>query len=324
MKTATPKPLSLTIIPAIEVRGEIIASNFGEYRAAILDGVAAINLALTTDEEFGQADLDAKTLISVEGALKTCKESCLAQAVQLQALFDEIDETSEEVRKARLNLENQIKKRKEEVKSELIEDALATYDIDPRDARKQFLPGLQNAIKGKRTLDSMRAALSVYATTTQAVIGKCCELLDSFEKAHGATMTQDRSALELRKPEELEIELKRRFEAKKAEDERKRLAEEAAQAKAEAEIAKQQVAAAQQVSAPQETQASVPAETRPVTAQAQPVAATTESEEWQQYEQRVLTALAGLKPLRESLRHQKNISRAQVFANAVNQAWQNR
>ena len=161
MKTATPQPLSLTIIPAIEVRGEIITSNFSEYRAAILEGVASINLALTTDEEFGQADLDAKTLTSVEGALKTCKESCLAQAVQPQALFDEIDETSEEVRKARLNLENQIKKRKEEVKSELIEDALATYDIDPRDARKQFLPGLQNAIKGKRTLDSMRTALSV-------------------------------------------------------------------------------------------------------------------------------------------------------------------
>jgi hypothetical protein len=316
MKTATPQPLSLTIIPAIEVRGEIITSNFGEYRAAILEGVASINLALTTDEEFGQADLDAKTLTSVEGALKTCKESCLAQAVQLQALFDEIDETSEEVRKARLDLENQIKKRKEEVKSELIEEALATYDIDPRDARKQFLPGLQNAIKGKRTLDSMRAALIVYATTTQAVIGKCRELLDSFEKAHGATMTQDRSALELRKPEELEIELRRRFEAKKAEDERKRLEEEAAKAKAEA--AKKQAAA---VPAPQLRQEGPePIKVPPL----DPDPAATEAEEWQQFEQSVLTALAGLKPLRESLRHQKNISRAQVFANAVNQAWTNR
>lgn len=316
MKTAEPKPLSLTIIPEIEVRGEIITSNFGEYRAAIREGVAAINLTLTTDEEFGQAEIDVKTLSSVEGALKSCKESCLAQAEQLQALFTEIDETNEEVRKARLELENQVKRRKEEVKTELIESALATFDIDPRDARLKFLPGLQAAIKGKRTIDSMRTALDVFATTAQAVIKKSREQLDSFEKAHGTTMTQDRSSLELRKPEELEIELKRRFEAKKAEEERQRLAKEAADAKAEADAERKKTEEANRRPAP--VAAPAPVKTTPSDQ------GETEAQEWTRFEQGVLDELVKLKPLRSSLTHAANISRAQAFADSVNSAWNNR
>jgi hypothetical protein len=224
---------TFTIIPlAIEARGEVIASNVDEVREMVRAALSNINRNLTTDEEFGQAELDVKALKGAEEDFTSAKEKALRDAESLYNLFAAIDATVEEIRKPRLELENLIKKRKEEVKSELIDEALETFDIDPRDARKMFLGGLQGVIKGKRTLDSMRRELRVYAATQQGIITANRKSIQTFENAHGQDLTMDRTELELKSSEYVTGELRRRFEAKKAADERKRLEEEAAKARA--------------------------------------------------------------------------------------------
>ena len=319
------------IIPlTIEARGEVISSNIEEFRDLVRAALGNINRDLKTDEDFGQAELDTKALKGAEDTVKSAKEKALKDAESLHALFTTLDETGEEIRTARLDLEKQIAKRKEEVKSELVEAALATFDIDPKDARKHFLGGLQSAIKGKRTVDSIQTALRVYATTQQAIIAKNRAAIESFEKGHGVEMTMDRRELELKSVDYVDAELRRRFEAKKAEDERKRLEAEAAKAKAEAQAAIREAEAAKQPAKPAPLPAppkigSIPVGTqKPVTTSAENVVEfpLTEDAEWDAFRTSVFTSFGPLKAAREALKHRGNIERAAEFAQGVNAAWQ--
>jgi hypothetical protein len=324
---------AFTIIPlTIEARGEVIASNVDEVRDLVRAALANINRNLTTDEEFGQAELDVKALKGAEEDFTSAKEKALRDAESLHNLFAALDATVEEIRNPRLELEKLIAKRKEEVKSELIEEALATFDIDPRDARKNFLPGLQTAIKGKRTLDSMRTALRVYTTTQQAVITSNRKSIQTFESAHGQDLTMDRTELELKSSEYVTGELRRRFEAKKAADERKRLEDEAAaaraaeaKAKAEAEAAKQPAKPAPLPdppkigSIPTGSKAAPPSNVVPIHQNTAPQAETiTEAQEWAEWMEALKTAFAALKAAREKMKHERNMEASSYLADSVN------
>lgn len=328
---------SFTIIPlTIEARGEIITNNLPEFRELVREALGNINRDLKTDEEFGQAELDVK-------ALKEAEETVRSAAIQafdekLKALVDGLNETADEIRTPRLELENLIKKRKEEVKSELVEEALATFDIDPLDARKHYLSGLQGAMRGKRTLESMRRELRVYATTQQGIIATNRKSIETFENAHGQDMTMDRRELELKGNEYVTGELRRRFEAKKAADEKKRLEEEAAtaraaeaKAKAEAEAAKK-VAAAPTKPAPLPTppkigsiptgaNAAPPSNVVPIHQPAEAQAAISEAQEWAEMTATVKAAFGLIKEHRERLIHDANKARINHFGALVNECW---
>jgi phosphopantetheinyl transferase (holo-ACP synthase) len=325
MSTATTE-----IILSIEARGEIVSSNFPAFAEMVRARLGEINRDLATDEDFDQADADAKAIAGAEAALKEAKAKALADAEQLHALFEGIDGLTAELAAARLDLAGQIRKRKEEVKAEIIEESLAGFDIDPRDARRHFLAGLQNAIKGKKNLDSMRSACRIYQATQQAMILQCRGILDTFEKAHGADLIMDRRELELEKPEGLEAELRRRFEAKRAREEKARLEAEMAAVKAEAAKA---IAEANKPTSPVTSPANV--ERGPwghsaplgaldgasavVTDQEPPVV--TADEEWADFKTSCIAAFQAIKAKREKLMHSKNIAKATGLANGFNATW---
>lgn len=304
---------------AIEVRGEVVSSNFLAFAEIVRTRLSEINRSLVTDEDFEQADQDAKAIGSAEQALKAAKERALADAEQLHVLFGQIDDLSGDLAKARLDLAKQIAARKEERKKELIEEALATFDIEPTVARRHFLSGLETAIKGKRSLESMKQALRVYATTSQAVINKSREIIERFEKAHGKELIMDRRELELRKPEEVEIELRRRWDLKKAEEEKQRLAEEAAKSKAEADKAKQDLANVGKPPAPPSRSEAAAVADSPFIPTSKPVIS--EREEWEQIKEGIIKAFSSLKGLQGTLRYSKNEAKLQGLRNAINAAW---
>ena len=321
---------AFSIIPLqIEAKGEIITNNLPEFRELVREALGNINRDLVTDEQFGQAELDVKALKEAEDAVRTAAVKAFDD--QLKALVDGLNETAEEIRVPRLELEKIIAKRKEDVKSEIVEEFLGKFDIDPNTARKHFLVGLQSNIKGKRTLESMRAACRIYQTTQQAMIVKCREILARFEKAHGQDLIPDQRELELEKPEGLEAELRRRFEAKRAR-------EEAAKLKAEVEAAK---AALQKIAdedyrgnrsaesqAAHTALAEMEAATNPAMPEASPESPPwaesplTEESEWKAFKSAALAAFAPLKSAKASLQFPKNSAKAQIFANAINAAWQ--
>lgn len=326
-----------SIIPLmIEAKGEIIQNNLPEFRELVREALGNINRDLVTDEQFGQAELDVKALKEAEDAVRTAAVKAFDE--QLKALVDGLNETAEEIRVPRLELEKIIAKRKEDVKSEIVEEFLGKFDIDPKTARKHFLAGLQSNIKGKRTLESMRTACRIYQTTQQALIVQCRAILASFEKAHGQDLISDRRELELEKPDGLEAELRRRFEAKRAREEKAKLEAEAATAKAEAANAQAALAEANKPpvdprnphnlplppkigSIPTGSKAEVPeSNVVPFALEASPETIT-EADEWKQVEATVYAAFALIKEHRERLIHPRNLNRLMAFGPLMNHAW---
>ena len=305
------------LIPlSIETRGEVIASNVDEFRTLVRGALANINRDLTTDEHFGQAELDVKALKGAEDAVKAAKEKALADAEQLNALFRALDDTAEDIRAPRLELEKLIAKRKEEVKNELITDAIARLDCAPRLRAGTFGRSLTEAIKGKRTLDGMRKALDVMVTTHNAMIGKCRIAIDTFTWEHGKELVMDAEDLEVRGLDNVQGELRRRLELTRAEEERKRLAAEAEKAKAEVAQMKRDTAEASKPPM-QPIGTAIPRAT-PV------MQAPTEIEvvaEWALFKVKVVAAFAPVKGARAELQCAENVAKAAAFAEAVAKAW---
>lgn len=300
---------------AIEAKGEVISSNFPAFAGMVRARLGEINRELATDEDFDQADSDAKAIANAEAALKEAKEKALADAEQLHQLFEQIDGLSGDLAKARLDLTRQITKRKEEVKAELVDAALAGFDIDPAMARREFTKEIADAMKGKRTVETMRQAATVYVTIRRATIHKSRAAIDSFEAAHGAELTMDKRELELKAPDAVEAELRRRFEAAKAAKEAEQLRAEVAAAKAEADKANAMREEAAKPAAP-------PAEPK---AESQASAidgeVMTADEEWFAFKVAVILAFTELKAARGKLTHSKNTAKAQGLANGFNAVW---
>jgi len=323
--TDTPNE-AITLI--IEAKGEIISSNFPAFAEVVRAHLATFNRDLKTDDEFDQADADAKKIATAEAALKLAKQKALGDAEQLNALFAQIDDLSGDLSTARLDLQKQVAKRKEEVRAELIEEHLAMFDIDPHDALRQFQAGMLAMIKGKRTVDSMRTALRVYTATSQAIITKSRGIVNAFRDTHGPAMVMDSRELELQKPEAVEAELRRRLEAKKASDERELLKADADKARSEADAARVALAESTKPPLPPSGQPAAPAA---ISAPAANVAQSDErapwrdgddrNEEWVGFRQIVFTTFHTLKAAKDGLRNISNVEKAGRFAAGVNAAW---
>jgi hypothetical protein len=311
------------LVLVIETRGEVLKSNFAYFAECVRHRLSEINRDLATDEDFGQADADSKAIVAAEKSLKESKEKALAQAEELYAVFSQIDGLSADLAAARLDLTKQITKRKEEVKSSIIEDALNSFGIPRTHAGKKYHAACLDAIKGKRSLSAMKQALDILVAVESVKIAQCRSAIASFESAHGQSMTMDRDALELTEPATLEVELRRRFESKKAEDQRKELEAQAAQAKAEMEAIKRQSSIVL-TETPAETAARKTA-VQPLTPE-MPVptapAGETAREEWVRFRGECISQFAPLKSAREALKHSQNIAKAQGFASAMNRAWE--
>lgn len=317
-----------TIIPlTVEARGEIITNNLPEFRELVRQALGNVNRDLVSDEQFGQAELDVKALKEAEDAVRTAAVKAFDD--QLKALVDGLNETAEEIRVPRLELEKLIAKRKEDVKSEIIEEFLAAFDIDPKTARKHFLAGLQSNIKGKRTLESMRTACRVYQTTQQAMIIQSRASIERFVGKFGPELVMDRRELELKSVEAVEAELIRRIEAKKAADEAAKLKAEADAAKAETAKAQAALAEANKPPAappqkqPEGGSVSTPAASNvvPFAAEAPAPSAIGEAEEWKQITATVIAAFGLIKEHRERLTHEANRTRMLNFGSGVNALW---
>lgn len=314
---------AFTIIPlTVEARGEIITNNLPEFRELVREALGNINRDLKSDEDFGQAELDVK-------ALKQAEDTVRAAALQafdekLKELVDGLNETAEEIRAPRLELEKLIAKRKDEVKAELVAAAMDKLDCAPRLRQSTYGKSVSEAIKGKRTLDSMQKALEVTVTIHNGTIAKNRASIASFIKAHGEELVPDGEDLEVKSPDSVEAELRRRFEAKIALMERKRLEAEAAQAKAEAQAAMAQAEAAKQPAAENvvpmkgmlpKSDLPPPPKIGSIRTGPSPIA------EWTAWLEACKTAFGALKVAKESLKHPHNIRRAAILADGVNAAW---
>lgn len=170
----------------IEVTGMVTASNLDAFKSHALAVFGGIKTDLTTDEDFADAEKTVKWCKEVEDRLESAKSHALSQTSSIDELFKTIDDIKEEARQKRLTLEKSVKTRKESIRIEMVSDTQSklTQHIATLNKRlggewiQKMSAPFGDAIKGKKTLASMRDALGT--TLAHAKI-EANELADRIE-----------------------------------------------------------------------------------------------------------------------------------------------
>lgn len=109
------------LLPAlkVEVSGEVVSSNFKEYKEAAIRLFRQIPTELKTDEDCANAEETIKWLQSVEKKLKDVKDGAIEGTASINDLFTGIDEMAEEARQIRLKLNRTVNAVKQEIRDEI-------------------------------------------------------------------------------------------------------------------------------------------------------------------------------------------------------------
>lgn len=171
-KAADPKPIGKAPdhLPAlhIEVTGMVTASNLDAFREHAMAMFSGINRDLKTDGDFADAEKTVKWLGEAETRLKAAKDHALAKTESIHELFRTIDDMTGEARRVRLDLEKQLKAQKEAIRSEIVAGGVAALNAHVASLNERIGRPLMPlvpadfaaAVKGKRTLESLRGAVA--------------------------------------------------------------------------------------------------------------------------------------------------------------------
>lgn len=309
---------TLTII----VKGEVVESNLPAYQGAIEARLAQINTSPSTDQEFGQAEDDWKTLKAVEEEIDAKTKEALKEASALNDLLEALSECSQKVRQVRLDLAKKVKARKEEIRQDCVEKAVTKLQqkagILPQQA-KQALPALGEAVKGKRTIRSMNSAVDVVVTEWVGRITGNRKVIEEFQAtaSHHADLLSDRSTLEMHAlgAESLATLLGERAEKARLRREKEEAEAREREAKAEAEKARKEKEEANKPPLPPE-----PAKAE-ATKAGEPKEDDTPAREWSRFGFALKEGFTVIRQAREGLKFEDNIDKAERFSALVNEAW---
>ncbi len=211
----------------IKLKGEVTDTNFDEWKNELIARVKNVNTELVKDDDFAIAEDDVKAIKAGEKALKAAKASALEQADEIQKLFAAIDEVSSEARDARLALEKQIKKRKSEIKDEIVDEGVAAIEkyLQEQSAALQSInhswlnrSAIEETTKGKRTSTSMQKAVT---TLVVKIKGEIAEREDAIKENETtisdiddsySAIFQDAESLALLDADELKSTIEERIE----------------------------------------------------------------------------------------------------------------
>lgn len=251
---------AVTALPTVfaQVSGSIaLKDNLPEYEVALRDFIDNRLISKPeTDQDFANLDLQIKALKGAEAALDASEEQALSQAEMLSAFKRQKDMLHKLTRDTRLAAEKLLDARKEQIKLEQVqrgqkEFAAHMAGLNTR-LGKPYMPTVPadfaGAIKGKRTVDSLRDAVNTELARAKIAANEIADRiqlnLTSLREnaAKHAFLFADAPQLVMKANDDLLVLIKSRIsehEAKKAEDleaERERIrAEEQAKAQRDAE-----------------------------------------------------------------------------------------
>lgn len=231
----------------IQVTGAVTASNLPEYKAHALEVFKGINRTLTTDQDFATAESTVKWCADVESRLAAAKEHALSQTATIDELFRTIDDISAEARRTRLELDKLVKARKEEIRGEIVAGGITALREHiaqlnaamPAPYMPQVPADFAGAIKGKRTVDSLRGAVNDELARAKIEASNIATRIHANVKTLEASglVVPDAATLVLKAPDDLAaiIATRKAAEQQRLEAERERIRqEEAARADREA------------------------------------------------------------------------------------------
>jgi predicted phage-related endonuclease len=152
----------------IKIEGKVLSTNLDHFKQKAMIQINEINKELTKDEHFNQADSDVKFL---KGAIKNIdevKSKAIDSTSDVKAVFDALDEIREKMNRIKLDLQKDIKTKKDELKKAIkfkTANKIFSYEDELSHQISGFLLPksnvtdlLDNAIKNKKTLKSVEEA----------------------------------------------------------------------------------------------------------------------------------------------------------------------
>lgn len=162
------EPIAALPALVVQTEGKVVSSNLVAYKAAAEKFIAKINTKLETDEDFANAENTVKYCGEAEDKLELAKAAALAQTATIDEVMRTVDHIKAQFRAKRLELEKLVKTRKEQIKETILNEGRHAFtvhiaaletEITPLRLQQQQ-PDFAGAMKGKRTLGSLRDAVS--------------------------------------------------------------------------------------------------------------------------------------------------------------------
>tara|TARA_B100001063_G_C16776244_1_gene565675 strand:+ start:1432 stop:3081 length:1650 start_codon:yes stop_codon:yes gene_type:complete len=244
-------------LPALRytMDGLSLSSNLAQFEQEAKAQIEEASKPLECDQDFANAESRQKIFTKAE---KACDEICdraLGEIGSIDDFVKSVRHLKEQMRQARLAEGKQIKARKDEIRAEIMSQANADIIAAKNEAENKInanLPALSvniaNAMKGKRTIDSLKDAAAGEVARAKIEINECVELAMgnslclSTQGQDYEFLFNDWQQIAFKATEDFKALVKSRIadhkerEAKRQEEERARIrAEEEAKAKREAE-----------------------------------------------------------------------------------------
>ena len=156
-------------VPSVVVRGEITASNLTEITPKFDAYLQSINTELSTDQDFADAEANAKNCREMAKRIEALQENIIAQMVSVNEVNTTLDNYKAAFNKIGLQLEKAVKDQKESLKTAAIMTAKSQYadfvselnkGIEVQLSQKLVCPDFAGAIKGVKTIESMQSRIN--------------------------------------------------------------------------------------------------------------------------------------------------------------------
>lgn len=183
-KTVTSLPaVSVNVSGAIDVR-----DNFQVFQTALTDFIETrLIREPKTDQDFADLDLQIKALEEAEKALKGAEANMLSQVESVDLAKRTLDQLHKLARDNRLAAEKLLAAKKESIKADIVNEGRAALleHVEALNKRlgKPYMPAavadFAGAIKGKRTVTSLREAVAVTLANAKIAASATADKIDA-------------------------------------------------------------------------------------------------------------------------------------------------
>ena len=222
-------------LPAVSVRldGKLaVVSNLPDFGTALRAFIQRIPAKPDTDQDFANAESACKALKRAEDALTAGEDAALGEMVDFEAMRRQVRDLKELARTTRLATEKLVAARKEQIRGEIVAGGIAALREHiaqlnaamPANYTPQVPADFAGAVKGKRTLDSLRGAVNdelARAKIAASEIANCIHANVKTLQASGLVV-HDAAALVLKAPDDLAAIIANRVTAEQQRQEAER------------------------------------------------------------------------------------------------------
>lgn len=172
VSAAVPEKLiaeSIDTLPsiAVQIRGEVVASNLPAFRDRLAAFIAGVNTNLVTDQDFANAEAAVKTCTETEARIGATKEQVLGQVSSIDEVVRALDDAKAQLAKLRLHLDKEIKAKKQALKDGIVAKAQQAFREHIAGLEKEIVPltlvcaprGFAEVIKGLKSITSIQNAV---------------------------------------------------------------------------------------------------------------------------------------------------------------------